>query len=173
MDKLGIEPSLLLAQIINFLVIIFVLQKLLYKPILNMIEKRKKEIAEGLALTDKMRAEEEKMKEKQEKALAKAREDTLGIIEEAKGRGKEVEKELLLEAHKQAEAIIARAKAEAEEVKKSAQGEIRREAVDLAVVMAKRLLSSIMGVKEQHNLISKRIGDLEAWATREEEKATS
>ena len=44
MEKLGIEPVLLAAQIVNFLVILVVLQKLLYKPILGMLEKRKREI---------------------------------------------------------------------------------------------------------------------------------
>ncbi|MCL4200616.1 F0F1 ATP synthase subunit B, partial [Patescibacteria group bacterium] len=110
MEKLGIEPSLLLAQVVNFLVIMVVLQKLLYKPILTMLEKRKKEIAEGLHLTQKMREEEERLKEKQEKALAKAREDALQIIEDAKKQAKETEKELVAEAHTQAAAIIARAK---------------------------------------------------------------
>ena len=42
MEKLGIEPQLLLAQLVNFGIIIFVLSKFLYKPILDMLEKRKK-----------------------------------------------------------------------------------------------------------------------------------
>lgn len=167
MEKLGIEPTLLGAQVINFLVILFVLQKLLYKPILAMLEKRRKEIADGIALTEKMRAEEEKVKEKQEKAMSKARQDALLIIEEAKSRAKDVEKELAAEAHKQAAAIIERAKAEAEEIRKSAQAAVRREAVDLAVVMAKRVLSSILSPKEQHLLIEKRVKDLESWALKE------
>jgi len=58
MEKLGIEPSLLLAQIINFAIIVVVLSKLLYKPILSMLEKRKREIEESLRLTDKLRADE-------------------------------------------------------------------------------------------------------------------
>ena len=164
MEQLGIEPKLLIAQLINFAIIVFVLQKLLYKPILDLLNKRKKEIAEGLAMTDRMRVEEEKFKEKQEKALAKAREDALGIIEEAKKQAKEVEKELVADAHTQAAAIITRAKEEAEEVRKSAQDSLKREAVELATTMAKRLLSSIMTAKEQHAYIAKRVKDLEAWA---------
>lgn len=171
MDKLGIEPKLLAAQVVNFLVIIFVLQKLLYKPILDMIEKRKKEIAEGLSLTEKMRAEEEKLKEKQDKAMARAREDALEVIEDAKKQAKEVEKELLADAHTQAAAVLARAKAEAEEMHKAAKADIRKEAVDLAVVMAKRLLSESLGAKEQHALIAKRIKALDVWAAKEEKRA--
>lgn len=164
MDKLGIEPTLLAAQIVNFFIIMIVLSKLLYKPLLAMIEKRKKEIAEGLALTQKMREEEEKLALKQEKALAKAREDAMLVIEEAKSQAKEVEKELIAETHKQAAIILDRAKEEAEELKKASQASIRREAVDLAVIMAKRVLGSALGVKEQHALIAKRIKDLESWA---------
>ena len=172
MDKLGIEPTLLAAQVVNFLFIVFVLQKLLYKPILSMLEKRKREIAEGIAITQKMREEEEKLKVKSDKALGKAREDALGVIEEAKKQAKELERELVAEAHGQAEAIIVRAKGEAEEIRKAAKDAIRTEAVELAVVMAKRLLSSALGVKEQHALISKRVKDLEVWAQREERKTS-
>lgn len=164
MEQLGIEPKLLLAQLVNFAVIVILLQKILYKPILEMIQKRKKEIAEGLAITERMRLEEEKFKEKQAGALAKAREDALLIIEDAKKQAKEVEKELLGEAHIQAAAIITRAKGEAEEVHKTAQANLRKEAVELATVMAKRLLSSIMSAKDQHSYISKRVKDLESWA---------
>ncbi|MEK7073960.1 MAG: F0F1 ATP synthase subunit B [Patescibacteria group bacterium] len=170
MDKLGIEPTLLAAQVVNFLVIIIVLQKLLYKPILTMLEKRKREIADGVALAAKLKDEEEKLKAMTEKALAKAREDAMSIIEDAKKQAKEVEKELVAEAHAQAAAVIARGKLEAEEAHKSAKKAIAGEAVDLAVVMAKRLLSSVMGAKEQHALISKRVKDLEVWAAREEKK---
>lgn len=166
MEKLGIEPSLLLAQVINFLVIIVVLNKLLYKPILTMIERRKKEIAEGIGLTETLREEEEKLKMSQEKALAKAREASLLIIEDAKKQAKETEKDMVADAQSQVEAILARAKTEAEDIKKSAKSAIRKEAIDLSVVMAKRLLSSVLGARDQHALISKQVKDLETWAAR-------
>lgn len=167
MEKLGIEPKLLVAQLLNFAIIVVVLNKLLYKPILDMINKRKKEIAEGVAITERMRVEEEQFKAKQEKALGKAREDALDIIEDAKKQAKEVEKELVADAHTQASAIIARAKSEAREVEKAAQAALRKEAVALALTMAKRLLSSVMTAKEQHAFIAKRMKDLDTWAARQ------
>lgn len=170
MDKLGIEPSLLAAQIVNFLIIVFVLQKLLFKPILDMIEKRKKEIAEGVSLTEKMRTADEALTIKQEKALNKAREDAVGIIEEAKKQAKDVEKGLIAEAHDQARTIIERAKAEAEETKDAAMESIRREAVELAGAMASKLLDSVLGAKEQQAILGKRMKDLDAWAAREAKK---
>lgn len=167
MEQLGIEPTLLGAQVINFLVILFVLNKLLYKPILSMIEKRKKEIAEGLELTESLKEEEARLAVKQDKALEKAREEALGIIDEAKKQAKDAEKDILLEAHNQAQTIINRAREEAGEVEKEAQARVRKEAVNLALIMSERVLSSIMNVKEQHAFIAKQTQELTAWAEKQ------
>jgi len=167
MEQLGIEPTLLGAQVVNFIVILFVLNKLLYKPILAMIEKRKKEIARGLELTESMKAEEEKFLQKQEKAMEKAREEALKIIEEAKKQAKDVEKDVIVDAHTQAQGIIARAKEEAQDIEKAAQSRIRTEAVSLALIMSRRILSSVMSVKDQHAFIAKQTKELRLWADKQ------
>ncbi len=171
MEKLGIEPTLLLAQGVNFFVILVLLNKLLYKPILTMLAKRKKEIEEGLALTTKMKEEEEKMKVREEKAMGKAREEALTIIESAKKQAKEVEKELVAKAHEQAAAVIARGKEEVIELKKEAQESLQKQSVELAVIMAKRLLASVLTAKEQHAVITSRVKDLEKWAADHKNRA--
>ena len=89
MEKLGIEPSLLLAQIVNFVIIMVVLTKILYTPILGMLEKRKKEIEESLAIRERLRVEEEKMQVRKEKLLSEARKEARAILDEAKKQGKE------------------------------------------------------------------------------------
>lgn len=167
MEKLGIEPTLLAAQVVNFLIILVLLNKLLYKPILTMLEKRKKAIADGVAMTENMKQEEEKMQEKHEKVLSKAREEALSIIEDAKKQAKEVEKELVRKAHEEALVILMRAKEEAKEVSRQSGLAIAKQAVELSVTMAKRLLDATMNAKEQHAVIDSKIKDLEIWASRE------
>lgn len=168
MEKLGIEPMLLVAQVVNFFIIVVLLKKYLYKPILSLLDKRRKEIEEGVALSAKMKEEEEKLRVKEEKAMVKAREEALGIIDSAKKQAKDVEKELVAKAHAQAAAILTRAKDEAGEFKKEAQTSLRREAVELAVRMASRLLATVMTAKAQHTVISAHMKDLEKWAKSEE-----
>ena len=58
MDKLGIEPVMLLTQVINFLVLVILLTKFLYKPILKLIDERRKKIEEGLQLAQEMKLKE-------------------------------------------------------------------------------------------------------------------
>lgn len=161
MEQLGIEPQLLLAQIVNFLIILFVLSKLLYKPILRMIEKRKKEIAEGLAITEKMRLSEEKLKEKEEKLLMEARREARNIIEAGEKEGEDTKKDIIAGAHKEAEAIVAKGKDDVEALREKMEKDVRRAAIELATAMTKRLVSTVLGVGEQHKLIAKQLKELE------------
>lgn len=161
MEQLGIEPKLLVAQIVNFAIIVVVLTKLLYKPILTMLDKRKKEIEEGLALTEKLQREEEKLTTKSEKVLAVARAEAQAIIEEAKKQAKEVEKELIEEAHRESANIIERGRGEVESLRERMQKDVQHEAIVLAVAMAKKLLASLFTAKEQHQLISQHLKELE------------
>mgnify|MGYP001595236553 CR=1 FL=1 len=166
MEQLGIESKLLIAQVVNFLIIAFVLQKLLYKPILGILEKRKKQIEEGLALTEKMRSEEEKLKQKQDKLLSATRVQAQGIIEDAKKQAKEQEKEIIADAHNQAQGLIERAKLEIERLHKQMESDVRREAIELAATMTKRLTASILGTKDHHRLIADKLKKLESLAAK-------
>ena len=75
LDKLGISWQLLLSQIINFGLLMVILQQLLYKPILNMLEQRKQRIAQGLEQADKA-----------SNAAAEAEAEKQAILEEARRR---------------------------------------------------------------------------------------
>jgi F-type H+-transporting ATPase subunit b len=162
MEKLGIEPKLLIAQIVNFLIIVFVLSKLLYKPILSMLAKRKKEIEEGLKLTEKMREEDEKFQQKKQKMLETTRAEAAVILEEARKQAKEEEKEIIAVAHKEAEAIIEKGKAEAQRAMTEMEKGVKKSAIELAVTMSKRLLTGILSNEDKHKLITKHVKELES-----------
>ncbi len=160
MEQLGIEPKLLIAQVVNFLIIIVVLTKLLYQPILRLLEKRKKEIEEGLALTEKLRVEEEKLAAKKEAVLDAARREGAKLIDEARAQAHEAEKEIVADAHGQAEELVARGRAEVERQTQQMEKDLRVKTVELAAAMTRRLLSEVMGAKEQHKLLAGHIKKL-------------
>lgn len=162
MEKLGIEPTLLLAQIVNFAIVIFVLSKLLYKPILSMLEKRRKEIEEGVNLTAKLREEEVKMEEKREKMLATTRKEASQILEEARKQAKTEEKEIIDAAHKEAENILQKGKEDVVALKAEMEKGVRESTVELAVAMAKRLLTGVLSAPDQHKLITKHLKEVES-----------
>lgn len=161
MEQLGIEPQLLLAQIINFLIILFVLSKLLYKPIIGMIEKRKKEIAEGLALTEKMRIAEEKLKEKEERLLTEARREARNIVEEGEKEGEEARKDIIARARSEADEIVVKGREDVDSLREKMEKDVRHAALELAAAMTRRLIASVFSSAEQHRLITKQLKELE------------
>jgi F-type H+-transporting ATPase subunit b len=161
MEALGIEPKLLLAQVVNFFIIVVVLNVLLFKPILLMLEKRKKEIEEGLAYTEKMRKEDEVVQEKREKILAQSRKEGLALIEEARKNAKVEEKQIVEEARKTAEEIVEKGRKTATEERESMHKGIRKDSVQLAILIAKRLLSETMSADIQHKILARHIKDIE------------
>ena len=162
MEQLGIEPTLLVAQIVNFAIIVVVLSKLLYKPILAMLEKRKREIAQGLALTEKMRQEEEKFKERKEKMLLEARKEGHEIIEEARKQAKVEEKEILVTAREEASEVMEKGKAEVERMSAALSKNLEAESTKLAVTMAKRMLVKTLTTTDQHTILAKHLKEIES-----------
>jgi len=161
MKELGIEPMLLLAQIINFGIIFFVLKKFLYKPVLTMLEKRKKETEAAIDRAKKMEHEEEKMKEKQEKQVSEAKKEARLIIEEAKKQGEEQKRQTLAEAHTEVQALLAKGKTQAAAYQKTVEADMRKQAVELAALMVEKLLPSILSDQDHKKLIASQLKDLE------------
>lgn len=161
MEALGIEPIYLLAQIVNFAIIFFLLRKFLYKPVLNMLDKRKAEVAESVDRAYRMEKEEEKLKEKQEKLLVDARKEAKSIVEEAKKQLEKQKKELAAKAHDQASEIIAKARQQAEQLIKENESIMRKQAVELASAMVVKLVPQVLSSDDHRKLIATHLKNLE------------
>ncbi|MFZ5845054.1 MAG: F0F1 ATP synthase subunit B [Patescibacteria group bacterium] len=166
MEQLGIQPMLLLAQIVNFTIVVWVLNRLLYKPIIKFLDKRRAEIAEGIKQAQEMREEEEKIQEKREKILDTARREAQRLINQAKEQAKEKEREIIASAHTQAQEIIKRGKSEVGELRKTLEKELRAHAVDVALMLIKRSIPTLMTSQDQHKLLLKQLKDLETGSFR-------
>src|ERR1700744_5782625 len=84
MDKLGLDPRILLAQAISFSLVFFVLWKFAYGPIFKMLEVRKQKIAEALANAEKIKADVARTEAERQKILADAGETANKIIADAR-----------------------------------------------------------------------------------------
>ncbi|KKR31197.1 MAG: ATP synthase subunit b [Candidatus Gottesmanbacteria bacterium GW2011_GWC2_39_8] len=143
MEKLGIQPVQLVTQIFNFLVLVVVLTKFLYKPTLKMLDERKKKIEEGLLLTDKMREEKEKLDKKGEQILNKAKDEAASIIEEGKKTAKNLEKDILAKAQNEAREIVAKSKRDAVLAREEEEKKLEEKTVEVAGLMVEKLLSEL------------------------------
>lgn len=152
---LGINTGFLLAQILNFLVIIFIPAVwFLWRPMTNMLDGRAAKIQKSLedsavAANARRNAEVEV-----EKVLADARTDAQRVVEEARSRGEEVAATIETDARTEADAIRAEARARANEERDRQLADLRGQVVAIAVAMSQRLIGDSLDEKRQQALVS-------------------
>jgi len=86
----GIDPILLGAQIVNFLIVLYILRRFLYKPILGTLKKRRDKISEGLRVTEEARVKLEKIAQEEKTILRNAENHGKKLIADAKKEATEM-----------------------------------------------------------------------------------
>ena len=134
-----IDESLLI-QMLNFLVLMWILNRFLFKPILNILEERKKRIrdSEERVLDSEQRAAQQW--EAYQRQLQEAKISATAEKERIKGEGLEAERHLLEEARSEASRSLEEARRKIEEEVSKASGFLRGEAKGMALEMAEKIL---------------------------------
>jgi F-type H+-transporting ATPase subunit b len=153
LTKLGIDWKLLIAQVVNFLVLLFVLWKFAYGPVLAMLDKRQKKIEKGLKDADEAHQKLAESEEKQKEILKKARTEAKEIIEKAHIQEEKSKSEMAAEAKAQAEKIIASAKDQIEQEKNKMLSEVKSEIGALVVSAAEKIIVEKIDEKKDKELV--------------------
>ena len=157
-----INPGLTLWTGITFLVLLVVLGKFAWGPIVKMLVERERTIRDAIESAKKERAEAERLLAEQKQALQVAQREAAEL---AKRNAQEVEKlrvELTDRARKEADELVATARRQiAEEIAK-AKGELKAQVVDLAIAAAARLVKANLDDKAQRALVEEYIAQLPA-----------
>lgn len=147
--EFGINPGLLLAQIMNFLIVLFVLKKFLYKPLLETLKKRQQTIKEGLEQAEEAKIALEKANQKEEEILRKAQTQAKSLLEEAKQQRVDLLKDAEEKTKKQVELMLKQAREQIEFDTKQAEKQLSAHISDLAVTFLQKSLPEFMTKDEQ------------------------
>lgn len=152
--EFGIEPILLLAQIVNFFLLLYLLKRFLYKPVLGMLRKREEKIREGLEAAAKGEQFLTKAKEEEKKMLVRAGEEASMILEETRVRVVKIEEELLTKAKMESNQMLVHARVQIEAEKKQAERDIERKVVDSAVSVLERVLPKVLSRADHMHILA-------------------
>lgn len=130
----------LIGQLIVFSILIWFVKAVLWEPIINTLEDRKKRIADGLAASEKGLKDQEVAKELAKQEIKKAKEDAAEIIAQAKARDGQMLEEAKNKAVEEAERVMAGAQAEIDQEVNRAKDSLRTKVSELAVVGASKIL---------------------------------
>lgn len=140
LESLGIDWKLLIAQIVNFLVLVFLLRFFLYKPIVNMLIKRKDKIAQGLKDAEQAKEQLEQASAKSKQALTEASLESEKIIKTAKKEMVEQTQAEIKKAQKKAEEILASSRKQAALEQAKIVEKAKREITDLALTISEKVI---------------------------------
>lgn len=160
MEALGISLTGLIAYIINFALLVVLLQMFLYKPVKNMLAERQRRIADSLAAADKAAREAELQRSEFERELARAREASQAEARKAAEATERMRQDILTAAEREAEEIKARARQEAEQERQQLQTDLQREAAELALQMTRKLIGQTVDEKAQRRLVDQFLTNL-------------
>ena len=154
MDKLGLNLGYLIIQIANFVILFIVLRAWVYKPITNMLEKRRNAIAKGLE--DARIAAEARANAENDaaKIIADAQAQAGAIIRDASSRTETTIKDLRLKADEEIAKAKSSAMAEAVQERDRMLGELRSQVAALAIAAAQKLVGESLDEKRQHTLLA-------------------
>lgn len=160
LHTLGIEPKVILIQIIGFFLLFWVLKKFLFGKVGEFLRKRSEEIRLAYEKIEKDKKEMEELKIEYDKHLQRIDEERKDLIAQAIKEGQEQRKEIMEETRKEADKIIQKAKQEIELEKEKAVIGLREEIVNLTMIATEKVVGEIVDVRVHHNLISQFIDDL-------------
>jgi F-type H+-transporting ATPase subunit b len=152
-----IDASLLLAQLVNFAIVLFVLYKFAYKPILKTLNDRTGKIEKGLKDAEDAQNKLAEMEKREKAVLMKAKEEGQKIITVAETTARKNKEELLVEAKTQSDKILMEAGKKIEEEKNKMIGEIKSEMAGLVVMAAEKILGEKIDANKDKELIKKSI----------------
>lgn len=137
---LDVGLGLFVWNFIAFLVVLFLLRKFAWQPILKSLNERETKIADSIATADRVKAEMAQMQNENEALMAKAREERAALLKDAKETRDKIVNEAKEQAKLEANKIVAEAQVAINNQKKAALAEVKNEVGNLVIEVAEKVL---------------------------------
>jgi F-type H+-transporting ATPase subunit b len=164
-NPLSLRFNLMFWTLAIFGVLYFILHKWAFPPILGAVEKREKALEQALEQARKDREEASKLLEQQQQQIEGARTDAQKLIAEGRATAEKMRHDLLEETRREQQEMLERAKRELDTVKEKAIGQLRREAVELALAGASKVIEQNLDSAKNRQLVESYLGSLESVGT--------
>ena len=151
-EAFGFNGWLFFSQVISFCIMAFLLQKFAYKPILTVLEERRRRIAEGLANAEKIKQQLAESELRYQEILTKANAEAQRMIDEARASATVVADKRTQQGIAEAEQIIAKAREAATVERNRLMSELRREVGRLVIDTTSKVTGKVLTPDDQRRL---------------------
>ena len=155
MEGLGISLPTLIAQIVNFLILLGLLYLVAYKPIMRIFDERSNRIKESMEQTDIIKEQAANAEAEFKKRLEAAGREGQELISRAIRTGEEAKQKVHQDARKEAETIIEKARLDIQRERDEVIDELRKEFSDLTIEAAGKVIERSLDKEAHRELIDK------------------
>lgn len=155
LNTFGLNPYLLIAQIVNFLILLYILKRYLYPPLFKVFKKREELVKESIQKAEENEKILEKTKVAEKEILTKARQTAEQILKEAREQSADMLKDAEIETKKQTDKMIKDAKTQIDFETTEAQKQLNNYVVKLSLDLLKKSLPGVFTDKEQSEIVEK------------------
>jgi len=157
LGNLGFDWRVALANLANFLVIVWILKRFAFKPIEKIIKERKSKIEKGVQDAEKASSELQMAKQTSENTVMESRSQANKIIAEAQKQSEKIISESKITQEEQAKQIMSDTDKSIQQEKQKMMGDLKNELADLVIATTKKFLKEDMTKEKQEEIIKKLI----------------
>lgn len=158
---LKVDPGLFLWTIITFSVLLLILWKSAWKPIVEALDARAEKIRGDIDSAEIARQEAEKLLEQHNEMMRNAKDESARVIEQGKADAEKIKNDIVEKANLEAREISEKAKKEIVFAKDNALAELKVEVVNLSTEIASRIINKNLNPQDQNALVEETLNKME------------
>ncbi|RKY88581.1 ATP synthase F0 subunit B [candidate division KSB1 bacterium] len=155
-----VNPGVSIWTIVIFIVLLIILRKFAWKPILGILEERENRIKSSLEMADQVKTEATKSLNQYRKLIEEAKTESIKIMEKAEKEGEKVKSDIIRKANTEAENILTKAQKEISIQKEQALEEIKKKSIEFSIDIASKLIASVITIDQQKKLTDKALKEI-------------
>lgn len=159
---LRFDPGVWIWTMVCFVLLLLILRKMAWKPIIASIEERDKTIKDSLDQAARIQSESLRIADEQAKILAAARSEAHALLQSTRQAGEELKRKLEQTANEEKARILASATTEIEASKRAAIADLRKTTADLSIRIAEKLIQGSLDDAKQRALVDNLINEVSA-----------
>lgn len=158
--EFGLNPILLIAQIVNFTILLLLLKKFLYKPVLKVLDERKKTIAQSLKNATEIEEKLQKTAQEQEKLLEKAKSEADNLIKEAKSEAKALSEKTLASAANQVSEMMEKNKIELNLEREQMINRAKKDLAEIVVAASLKIAQKTVAADDNKKMVKEALEEI-------------
>ena len=155
LNQFGVQPVLLIAQIVNFLIVLYLLRRFALKPLLGVIKERQATIADSLKNAEMAQEALDNATEKEKEILQKAQQQAKDTLSDARLQAADIAKTAEDKTREQVERMIQDAHKKIEKQTEDAEKQLASKVTNLAADILKTSLKGMISDKDQEEVVKK------------------